>query len=244
MEAPLTYMGDATPDNKGIYLKPSWAAGKALVIRCGGVYGVATLAEAFKAFGESKYLESAEKGARYYIDFCVDKEDNYGICTDLSDTAIEMDGNDAVVFALLEIYEVTKKAIYLEKAIKAAEFGLSFQYVYNVAFSLHSDAGKYSLDTRGGALISNEIPFIGYWVAWAALGFLRIWEHTGDQRWRERAVSAIKHTTHLMTTEEETFGCASHLIGCRDEVIAVVDLVKSKVFRAKGMVDVVNFEPV
>ncbi len=212
--------------------------------RSGGVYAVATLAEAFKAFGEREYLESAERGARYYIDFCVDKEYNYGICVDQLDTTVEMDGNDAVVFALLEIYDVTKKAIYLEKAIKAAEFGVSFQYVYHVAFSSHCDAGKYNLDTRGGALITNQTPVVCHWVAWAALGFLRIWEHTGDKRWCERAVSAIKHTTHLITTEGETFGCASHLIGCREEVLAVVDLVKGGVFKKKGMVEIVDFEPV
>ncbi|NIA16470.1 MAG: hypothetical protein GWP08_20615, partial [Nitrospiraceae bacterium] len=212
--------------------------------RCGGVYAVATLVEAFKAFGDGKYLESAERGARYYIDFCVDKEDNYGICTDLSNVAIEMDGNAAVVFALLEIYEATKKPVYLEKAVKAAEFGLSFQYAYNIAFSSHTDAGRYKLDTRGAALITNEVPIIGYWVAWDALGFLRLWKHTGDPKWRERGVAAIKHTTHLMTTEEETFGCAPHLIGCRGEVLSVVDVLRVGALRKKGMVDLVNFEPV
>lgn len=81
---------------------------------------------------------------------------------DLSDTAIAMDGNDAVVFALPELYEVTGEPLSLQKAVKAAEFGISFQRAYNVPFSPGSDAGNYGLDTRGGALISNEIPFVGY----------------------------------------------------------------------------------
>jgi len=212
--------------------------------RCGGVYAVATLAEAFKALGDKKYLESAEKGARYYIASCVDEESNYGICTDLSDTAIEKDGVDAVVFALLELYEVTKNPVYLDKAIKAAEFGLSFQYVYNIPFSSHTDAGKYNLDTRGGTLVTNEVPILGYWAAWAANSYLRIWKYTGDQRWRERGVSAIKHTTHLITTKEDSFGCAPHLIGCRDEVITIIDIARVGVLRKKGMVAIAEYEPV
>ncbi len=211
--------------------------------RAMGVHSARAVLEAFRVTGEKRYLDAAARGAEYYIRACVDRECGYGDCTDILDSTTE---NDAagVPDLLLDLYRETGRALYLEKAIRAAEYCLAWMFTYNVHFPPETDCGRRGMLTRGSSAISPETAFVSFFFAPQANTFLEFWRETGEERWLEYAVAVIRGTLQMMTEPGDTFGLAERLIGCRAEVIPVLDTVKGSFVWKKGMTGYSWHQPV
>ncbi len=208
-----------------------------------GVHAARAVLEAYHHTGEKRYLRAAERGAAFYIKTCVDRETGYGDCTDLLSTTTENDGAGGADF-LVDLYRVTGKERYLEKAVRAAEYCLSFMFTYNVYFPSETDCGRRGMRTRGCAAISPETGFVCFWFTLQANAFLDLWRETGERRWKEYALALIRGSFQMMTRRGDTFGLAGHLVGCRAEVIPVLDTVKGPHVWKKGMSGYAWHQPV
>jgi hypothetical protein len=89
--------------------------------------------------------------------------------------------------------------------------------------------------TRGFGAISAETAFVCWWFALQGNAFLELWKETGERRWKDYAVAVIRSSMQMMTEPGDTFGLAPHLVGCRAEVIPVLDAVKGEHIWKKGM---------
>jgi len=163
--------------------------------------------------------------------------------TDLSATTTENDGA-GVADLLLALYQATGTKRYLQAAVRAAEYCLAFLFTYNVHFPPQTDCGRRRMRTRGCAAISPETGFVCPWFALQANVFLELWRQTGQRRWRQYAAAVIRGSLQMITRRGDTFGLAGRLVGCRGEVVPVVDTVKGPHVCKKGMVGCAMHEPV
>jgi hypothetical protein len=202
--------------------------------RAMGIHAARAVLEAHLVTGNRGYLAAAERGARFCIRTMIDREAGYGDCTDILDNTTE---NDAagVTDLLIDLYRATGKRLYLDKAVRAAEFCLSFMFAYNVYFPPETECGRRGMRTRGLPAISPETAFVCWFFAPQANAFLELWKETGERRWREYAVALIRSSLQMMTERGDTFGVAPHLVGCRAEVIPVLDTIKDRRIWKKGM---------
>lgn len=211
--------------------------------RAMGVHAARAVLEAYRLTREKKYLQAAERGAAFYIRTMIDREEGYGDCTDILNSTTENDGASVPDF-LIDLYRVTGKKHYLDKAIRAAEYCLSFTFAYNVHFPAETECGQRRMRTRGFGAISPETAFVCWWFVLQANAFLELWKETKERRWKEYAVAVIRASLQMMTERGDTFGLAEHLIGCRAEVIPVLDTVKGQHIWKKGMTGYTWHEPV
>ena len=202
--------------------------------RAMGVHAARAVLEAYRVTGDHKYLRSVERGAHFYIKTMIDQESGYGDCTDILDNTTENDGA-GIPDLLIDLYRLTGKPLYLEKAVRVAEFCLSFMFVYNVFFSPETECGRRGMRTRGLPAISPETAFVCWFFAPQANAFLELWKETGEKRWKEYAVALIRSSLQMLTEPNDTLGVAPHLLGCRAEVIPVLDTVKDRRIWKKGM---------
>lgn len=208
-----------------------------------GVHAARAVLEAGRLTGKEKYLRAAEAGAAYFIKTCVNRETGYGDCTDLASYTTENDGAGVPDF-LLDLYRATGKKLYLNKAVRAAEYCLPFIFTYNVRFASETECGRRGVRTRGFAAISPETAFVCWWFTLQANLFLELGQETGEARWEEYAAALIRSSLQMRTKRGDTFGLASRLIGCRAEVLPVCDTVKGPHFWKAGMSGYSWHEPV
>jgi hypothetical protein len=202
--------------------------------RAMGVHAARAVLEAWRHTGDHRYLEAAERGAKFYIREVIDRESGYGDCTDILDSTTENDAAGVPDF-LIDLYRDTGRKLYLDKAVRAAEYCLAYMYAYNVHFPRETDCGRRGMRTRGSSAISPETAFISFFFAPQANAFLELWKETGERRWKDYAVAVIRGTVQMLTEPGDTFGLAPHLIGCRAEVLPVLDTVKGEYIWKKGM---------
>ncbi len=198
--------------------------------------------EAYRYTGKKIYLDAAERGAENLIRNCVDTE-KYGDSWDVKGNTTENSSGWVSQFLVL-LYETTKKTRYLDKAILAAECSLPFVFTYNMFFPSETECGRRKLRTRGCLTISPETAFTCFAAMPQVNAYLGLWEATGDSRWKEYALPMIPASLQMMTEKGDTFGLAPHLIGCRAEVLPVLDTIKGAHFWKRGMTGYTWHEPV
>lgn len=211
--------------------------------RAMGVHTARAVLEAYSLTLQRIYLKSAEIAAQYYIKNCVEHEVGYGDCNDVLSTTNE---NDAAGLAdlLIELYRITGKREYLNSAIRSSEYCLSFMFTYNVYFPSETDCGRRGMKTRGCSAISPETACVCPFFTLQANTFIELYKLTGEQRWKDYAVTMIRGSLQMMTEKNDTFGLAPHLIGCRAEILPVLDMIKGAFIWKKGMTEYAMHEPV
>jgi hypothetical protein len=233
-----------TQQRHGAFVARWTLKGEPLAVeRAMGAHAARAVLEAYAHTGRRAYLDAAERGAEHLIRTCVDRETNYGDCTDLLNTTTENDGA-SVPDLFIDLYRVTGKARYLAKAIRSAEYCLAFTFAYNVYFPPETECGQRQMKTRGFGAISAETACVCWWFALQGNAFLELWKETGDKRWKEYAVAVIRASMQMMTRRGGTFGLADHLVGVRAEVIPVLDMVKGGEVWKKGMTGYTWHQPV
>lgn len=211
--------------------------------RAMGVHTARAVLEAYRQTGKKEYLRAVVRGAEFYIRTMVDKESGYGDCTDLLNSTTENDGAFVADF-FIDLYRVTGKKRYLDKAVKVAEFCLQFMFTYNVYFPPETECGRRKMRTRGFSAISPETGFVCFWFALQGNAFLDLWKETGDKRWREYAIAIIRGSMQMIAEPGDTFGLSERMVGSRAEVIPVLDTIKGGHVWKKGMTGYTWHQPV
>jgi hypothetical protein len=211
--------------------------------RAMGVHAARAVLEAYSLTLQKKYLKSVENGAHYYIEHCVKKEAGYGDCTDVLSTTNENDAS-GLADLLIELYRITWQEEYLNAAIRVAEYCLSFMFTYNVYFPPETDCGRRGMKTRGCSAISPETACVCPFFSLQANTFIELYKLTGDNCWKDYAITMIRGSLQMMTERNDTFGLAPHLIGCRAEILPVLDMIKGAFIWKKGMTEYAMHEAV
>lgn len=143
------------------------------------------LLDTYKITGTPAYLETAKKA----LDFYFERDVNNFLCTAGAIDCVSVDKETAFPFVIssLDLYDLTGEGKYLEYAKKAAYYFYSWSFQYDVLHPDSSDFCRYGFSTQGGTAISAEHHAIDPWGSLLTPEFVRLWKHTGDEKWLTRA---------------------------------------------------------
>lgn len=139
------------------------------------------LLDTYRATGNEAYLDTA----RTALDFYFQRDVNQFLCTAGAIDCVAVDKETAFPFVVsaLDLYEMTGEDKYLVYARKAAYYFFSWAFQYDALYPDTSDFARYGYSTQGGTAISAEHHAIDPWGALLVPEFVRLWKHTGEERW-------------------------------------------------------------
>jgi hypothetical protein len=150
-----------------------------------GLAWVGALAEA----SDPRYLAAAERAGRYYATFVRD-EYLHGAPEDV-DLAVTSEDGYVAVMAYTALHRTTGDAEWLDLALRAADFSLTFRYAYNVDFAPGTILAAYGFATRGADQASASNQHLHAYGLVCTREMLEIAEASGDDHYRERALEAL-----------------------------------------------------
>lgn len=171
----------------------------------------------------AQYIQAAERSFEH-IKRIVDEEDMKYWVDCLDSGAVDREGAAAYLQALNGLYEATGKSVYLDYARKAAEFSLTWQYIFDMNFELETPMGgslfggenrQAPFHTAGMTLVSVEHPCMDAWGARMGYELLRLSKFTGDEHYRERGCAAVMASQQGIARKPGDYGLS--LVGSQPE---------------------------
>ena len=110
----------------------------------------------------------------------------FGAPEDVAGTPTSEDGYVALM-AYISLWEATGKPKWLELARRAAEWTFRFRWSYNLVFPAGSTLAGLGFRSRGADLASSANEHLHVYGLVCLPELLRLWSHTGDGYYLERA---------------------------------------------------------
>lgn len=161
----------------------------------GGYYGIAgigfVLAEEYRAFHDETIGDALRAIGDHYVAHAL-----YGEGGAYWTDNISLMGDGAVILFLLELHGIFRDARYLELAVSAGDQLLTWA----------EDTGDGALDFNSFAKVErlNE-PNFELGAAGAGYVLLSLFEHTGEERYRDAALGAWRRLEQLKRPQEKGF---------------------------------------
>ena len=169
---------------EGECLAPGFTTGAQLIL---------PMLKAYRMTHNRRYLESARRAFRAYLERDLDHMTCTGGALD-ADT-IDREGGVPLLYAALDLYELTGSKEYLRHAELAGYYLASWQWHYSIPFHPESPILELKYDWFAGtgitAMSQSQDPWGGLWAA----GWLRLAKATGREIWKDRAVQCFNQGT-------------------------------------------------
>ncbi|NOU92761.1 hypothetical protein GC093_05890 [Paenibacillus sp. LMG 31456] len=166
-------------NNEGIPVDPEGTIGSSLV---------PPLIKAYNMTNETKYLEAAEQGYRYYIRELLDN--GFTTAGALDTYCIDKESAIPLLKAGLGLYEATTNVQYLQWAEAASWYLATWQWHHTVAYPEGSALHALGYDTLGGTSVSTQHHHIDPYALDFVTEWLKLGELTGNAAWIQRARAA------------------------------------------------------
>jgi hypothetical protein len=182
-----------------------------------GAYIISFLAALRKDSLQPEKIDSALELAAAYYGSLVDKNAYYADTLDAD--CVDKEAGAALMRAFLDLYEIYGNEAYLEKARRAASFVLSWTWLYDVRFPDKSPAAREGLKTTGLTAVSIAHHHLDFYGISCGYDFLRLWQATGEARWRQYALLMIEACAQLIATKDNPLGRSEDFIGWQPEQV-------------------------
>lgn len=154
---------------------------------------------------QPKYLDAAERSFGRIREL-IDAGAIFGDCLDAG--SVDREAAIALLQAVNALVEVTGNVEYLAYAQQAAEFALTWQYVYDVCFETDSTLGKAHFHSAGMTLVSVEHPTLDPYGAQLGYELLRLAAFSGDKHYQERGRAAVQAAQQIIARQPNDHGLA------------------------------------
>lgn len=158
-----------------------------------GCWMVQPFVKAYQVTGLEKYLTAAVRGYRYYAENDLNAFRTTAGALDTD--CIDKESACPLLFAGLDLYEVTGNTYFFHQAEQTAEYLATWQWHYSLPYPAGSAADQIGYNTFGGTSVSVQHHHIDPWGVIIAAGWLRLSQLTGKHIWQERAAAAWRHGT-------------------------------------------------
>lgn len=158
----------------------------------------------------------------------------YGDCLDAG--SVDREAAIALLQALNALVEVTGNAEYLGYAQRAAEYALTWQYVYDVCFETDSVLGKADFHSAGMTLVSVEHPTLDPYGAQLGYELLRLAAFSGDSHYRDRGRAAVQAAQQIIARQPGEHGLP--FVGAQPEQLNTRDWCYGFIGLGKGAIRV------
>ena len=182
-----------------------------------GAYIISLLVELEKITGKTGEIDGALKKAGAYYATLVDKNQFYADTLDAD--CVDKEAGCALLRSFLDLYERSHDEYYLRYAVLAAGFVLSWMFTYNIAFHPGSPAGKRHFKTLGMTAVSVAHHHLDFYGLFIAYDLLRLWQASGDDRWKKCALSMIGACSQLISDSCDLLGRGRDFIGWQPEQV-------------------------
>lgn len=139
--------------------------------------------------GDPRLLAAAERAGEYYSSFVLD-EYLHGAPEDV-DLAVTSEDGYVALMAYLALHRATGAERWLDLARRAADFALTFRYVYDVSFHPGTLLGVYDFGTRGADQASVSNQHLHAYGLVCTRELLELADRTGDPHYRDRAEETL-----------------------------------------------------
>lgn len=158
-----------------------------------GCWMAQPLVKAYQVTGQEKYLAAAMRGYHYYAQH--DLKAFRTTAGALDTDCIDKESACPLLYAGLDLYEVTGLDDFLHQAEQAAEYLSTWQWHYSLPYPAGSAADQIGYNTFGGTSVSVQHHHIDPWGVIIASGWQKLYQMTGKRIWQERAAAAWRHGT-------------------------------------------------
>lgn len=198
------------------------------VLRWRGAAGLAWIpafVEATEA-GIGDYLGAATLAGDYYASF-VEREFVHGAPEDVDLAPTSEDGY-AAVMAYTALHRATGDGRWLDLAVRAAEWMLTFRYTYDVSFPERTLLGRYAFSTRGADQASPSNQHLHAYGLICTQEMLELSRATGDDHYARRALETVECFRQFVAREDGDFNAYRGMVTER--------YYQTDCFQPKGMI--------
>ena len=175
-------------DENGAFAK-SWDDDGKVLAKKGtiGCFLILPLLTAYKKSGAQKYLDCATRAFDCYYGALV--RDGFTTAGALDTYSIDKESSSPLLRDALALYDITGDKKYIEAAEKIAWYLCTWMMHFTVKYPADSLIGKMGYDTFGSTSVSTPHQALDQYALRDVLSFLRLYELTGFEQWKERAVA-------------------------------------------------------
>jgi hypothetical protein len=186
---------------------------------------VAPLAEASRAFGETRYLDAAVRAGRYYADFI----ESGSLCGAPEDVDLAPSSEDGylAVMSYVCLYREQRDPAWLRLARHAADWMLTFRYTYDVAFSPLTLLGAYGFRTTGADQASPPNQHLHCFGLICLPEMMELYRATGDMYLLDRTRENLACFRQFIARQDGDFDAYRGMVSER--------FYQTDCFQAKGM---------
>lgn len=150
-----------------------------------GCFLVLPLLQAYRMTGNREYLQRAIRGFDHYVTHDLNRIE----CTAgaLDTHCIDKETCWPLLASALDLYELTGEKSYLETAILAGHYTLSWMFHFDALYDESSEFTRHGFRTLGATAVSTQHHHLDPWGALLCRDWLRLHRHTRDARWLARA---------------------------------------------------------
>ncbi len=182
-----------------------------------GSFLIIPVLRAYGRTGEKKYLESATKA----FDFYYGELERQGFTTAgaLDTYSIDKESSSPLLRSALELYAVTKDEKYVKRAEKIAWYLCTWTMHYTVEYPEECVIKQMGYDTFGSTSVSTPHQALDQYALRDVLSFLRLYEITGYEQWRERAIAFWCNATQCVSDGTLVVNGRLRPTGSQDEAV-------------------------
>ena len=151
-----------------------------------GAYLIPGLTALYHATCDETYLNAAKRACRFYRDRDLARFE----CTAgaLDTYCIDKESSGPMLAGSLALFDIDGDLEWLDCAQKAAWYFCSWMFHHDTINLADSDFARYGFRTLGGTSVSAQHHHIDPWGALVVPQLMHLWEITGDEHWKKRAL--------------------------------------------------------
>lgn len=174
-------------DEEGSFAK-SWDDDGKVLAKKGtiGCFLILPILTAYKKSGDKKYLDAAVRAFDFYYQGL--ERDGFTTAGALDTYSIDKESSSPLLRDALALYNITGDKSYVAKAEKIAWYLCTWMMYYTVEYPEDCLISKMGYDTFGSTSVSTPHQACDQYALRDVLSFLELYEITGYEQWRERAV--------------------------------------------------------
>jgi hypothetical protein len=161
-----------------------------------GAFMIPAMIQAWRLTKNDTYRRTAIEAFLYYSR----DVDRMSCCGGALDTCcIDCETAVSLLEPALDLYEITGQSVFLQKAVNAAYYTLSWVFHYDIKPEPGSDFAHYRFRTSGSSAVSTQHHHLHYGALWFLKGWIRLGHILNDQRWIQRARMVFNASQQLIS---------------------------------------------